>query len=125
MPRHDEGPLRSLIMSTLPWEELVGTAIPEGLVLTKLIEKTATSALFRAHSGEGPERREAVVHITRPLESAQTVVNRFLEASFLSNANVARIMAAGILEAPGLVYAVCEPIDHTLTQFVAQRPLPL
>src|SRR2546430_1705723 len=110
-------------MTISPWEELAGTALPEGLVLMKLIEKAANSAVFRAHAAEGMDRREAVVLLVRPLEAAQTVVNRFLEASFLAHPALARITSAGILETPGLVYAVTEPIDHTLTQFVAQRPL--
>lgn len=112
-------------MGPSSWEEVAGTAIPDGYVVTKVIERTVNSTLLRARPTEETDRREVVVQVTRPLEPSQTIVNRFLEASFLSNANLARIMNAGILEAPGLVYAVCEPIDYTLTQFVSQRPLPV
>lgn len=112
-------------MSTFAWEELAGLPIPGGYVLTKLIEKTLTSALFRATSSEDSKRREVVVEVSKPLEPAQTAVNRFLEASFLEHPNLTRIMDAGLLETHGLVCAVGEPIDHTLTQFVTQRPLPV
>ena len=52
-------------------------------------------------------------------------MNRFLEASYLRHPNLAGVSAAGLLEGRGLVYAVAEPLDHTLTDFVNQRPLPV
>ena len=46
-----------------------------------------------------------------------------MEASYLRHANLAGISATGILDDRGLVYAIAEPVERTLTDLVDQRPL--
>ncbi len=111
-------------MSAFAWEDLSGRAVPDGFTLKKLIKETPYFALYRAQSTSGSLQPEATVEVVSPQEAPQTVVNRFLEASYLRHSNLAGISAAGIIEDRGLVYAIAEPVDHTLTDFVAQRPMP-
>lgn len=111
-------------MSAFAWTELSGRALPGGFTLKKVILETPYFALFRAQSTSESLQPEATVEVVSPQEPPGNVVNRFLEASYFRNPNLAGISAAGILEDRGLVYAIAEPVDHTLSDFIAQRPLP-
>ncbi len=111
-------------MSAFAWGDLSGRLLPDGFILKKVIQETPYFAMYRAQSTSESLQPEATVEVVSPQEAPQSIVNRFLEASYLRHPNLAGISAAGILEDRGLVYAIAEPVDHTLTDFVAQRPLP-
>ncbi|MGI8743085.1 MAG: protein kinase domain-containing protein [Bryobacteraceae bacterium] len=111
-------------MSTFSWEGLLGSTVPDGFVLKRLIQETPHFALFNAHAASDSQQPEALVELVIPQEEPKTIINRFLEASYIKHPNLAGISSAGMLPEHGLVYAVAEPVDHTLTQFIAQRPLP-
>lgn len=111
-------------MSAFTWAELSGRALPDGFTLRKVIEETPYFALFRAQSISESMQPEATVEVVSPQEPPQSVVNRFLEAGYLRHPNLAGISATGLLEDRGLVYAIAEPVDHTLTGLISQRPLP-
>ena len=82
------------------------------------------SDLFQSHSITGPLRPDPTVDVVSAQHPPQSVVNRFMEAGYLRHPNLAGISATGLLEDRGLVYAIAEPVDHTLTGLISQRPLP-
>ena len=110
-------------MSAFAWEELSGRSLPDGFTLRQAFEQTPYFALFRAQSNSESLQPQATVEVVSAQESPQDIVNRFLEASYLRHGNLAGISAAGILDDRGLVYAIAEPVEHTLTDFIAHRPL--
>lgn len=95
---------------------LNGTTTPEGILLKCLLLSNAECAVYEAE--------DSTVLLVVPQEAAQNVVNRFLEASYFNNIHLARVRSAGVLEPHGLVYAVTEPVEHTLAHYISKRPLP-
>lgn len=103
-------------MRSFPWNSLIGTATPEGVPFKRLLLSNSEIALFE---GEG-----ASVIVIDAQEPAESVLNRYREASFLNNEHLVRVQSAGVLEEPSLVYAVTEPVEHTVAHYISKRPLP-
>lgn len=104
-------------MRSFPWNSLIGTTTPEGVPLKRLLLSNSETALF-----EGEESSVIVIDAQEP---AQSVLNRYREAIFLNHDHLVRVRSAGVLaDRQSLVYAVTEPIEHTVAHYISQRPLP-